>query len=213
MSLNFFFPSTLKSGIYLITCIPFNKHYVGLSATVTRRLNAHKSCLKRDCHPCAQLQEDYRRYGSENFMFQKLLLGAGLDKSKLEILETSILLTLPPERRYNVYTNWRKRPSELNPFFGQKHTEEARELISDAKKGKTSNFKGSKQTNKVKEFLSQQNYGTSAKERRKPLYIDGIYYESISQASEKTGLARRLIRERCHSNADRFQNYEWATKK
>lgn len=208
MSPNLFFPPYLKFGLYLIICIPLEKHYIGISQSVSSRLNAHKNCLKRNCHFCQELQKDFNKYGLEQFLFQKLFLGVGLEKSELENLETIVLLTLPPEKRYNIYTNWRKRASETNPFYGKSHTKETRELLSNAKKGNLSPFKGCKQSNKVKEFISQQNKGTSSKDRRKPLYIDGVYYESISEASEQTGLARRLIRERCHN--PRFENYKWA---
>jgi predicted GIY-YIG superfamily endonuclease len=45
-----------KSGLYMITCTPLDKHYVGASMYVTRRLNSHKSKLKRNCHDCQPLQ-------------------------------------------------------------------------------------------------------------------------------------------------------------
>jgi group I intron endonuclease len=209
MTPNSLFPSSLKSGIYSITCKPLQKHYIGISKSVKPRLNAHKNALKRNLHFCRELQNDFNKYGIDNFLFQKLNIGVGLEKAELENLETTILLTLNPERRYNLYTNWRKRSALIkNPFFDKIHTKEAREAISAAKKGIPSTFKSSKHANKVKELISQQNKSTSNKERRKPLYIDGIYYESVSDASEKTKLARRLIRERCHN--PRFQNYTWA---
>lgn len=207
-----FFPSNLKSGLYIITCTPLNKHYVGSSTGVKSRLNTHKSTLNRGCHWCKALQDDFEKYGAKNFLFQRLLLGVGLKKKELEELETQVLLTLPPENRYNAYTNWRKRPSHLNPFYGKKHTKEARQLQSHANEGRLSPFKNLTHTNKVKQLISQQNQGTSNIERRKPLYIDGIYYESISEASDQTGLGRRLIRERCHSKDERFSNYQWAKK-
>ena len=57
------FDSSLKSGIYVITCLPLEKHYVGMSQHTTRRLNAHKSKLYRNCHDCRSLQEDFNTYG------------------------------------------------------------------------------------------------------------------------------------------------------
>jgi hypothetical protein len=138
-------------------------------------------------------------------------LGSGLDSTTLENLETQVLLTLPPEQRYNVYTNWRKRGAEVNPFYGKKHTLETRQMLSDAKKGKPSAFLGFKHTNEVKKLISQQNSGTTNIERRKPLYIDDIYYESVTEAHTLTGFARNVIRQRCNSTADRFQNYQWAS--
>lgn len=158
------------------------------------------------------MQEDYNKYSIDQFHFQKLQIGLGLSESDLENLETCILLTLPSEQRYNLYTNWRKRPSELNPFYGRTHTKETRSEMANAQKGKPSPFLGRQQTNEVKKLLSQQNSGTSNKEKRKPLMIDNQYYESISDASEKTRLSRRLIRERCHSASERFANYQWLTQ-
>ncbi len=205
------FKNSLKSGIYVITCLSLNKHYVGASSNVVRRLNAHKSLLRRGCHDNRALQEDYHKYGADSFIFQRLQLGVGQDKKSLETLETTVLLTLSPEQRYNVYTNWRKRGPENNPFLGKSHTIETRQSLSSANKGKESPFKGLTHTNELKEFVSQQNSGTTNVERRKPLYIDGVYYESVTEAYEKTGLQRRLIRKRCHSTEERFKIYQWAS--
>lgn len=41
----FVFDRSLKSGVYLITCLPLDKHYVGISDNVRARINAHKSDL------------------------------------------------------------------------------------------------------------------------------------------------------------------------
>jgi hypothetical protein len=210
------FDSSLKAGIYKITCLSANdgvgRHYVGCSIHVVKRLNAHKNKLRRNIHECKLLQDDFNKYGERNFIFEKLLIGAGEDKELLLQLETAILLTLPETLRYNMYSNWRVRDSSTNPFFGKLHTAEAKEVQSRANKNKTSSFKGHTQTNEVKEFLSQQNKGQSSVERRKPLYIDSVYYESVSEANARTGLARRLIRERCHSTEERWKNYQWVEK-
>nr|ALO21054.1 putative GIY-YIG homing endonuclease [Lobochlamys segnis] len=204
------FPTRFKSGIYIITCLPLQKYYVGSSLYVVRRINAHKSDLRRGCHHNAELQKDYNFYGLGKFVFQRLLFGVGLEKKELEKLETQILLTLAIQQRYNKYTDWRKRGSATNPFYGKTHSLEARKQQSLANKGKPSSFLGHSQTNEVKKLISQQNTGASAKDRRKPLYIDSIYYESVSEASSQTGLARRLIRKRCHSSEEVYQNYQWA---
>jgi len=41
-----------------------------------------------------------------------------------------------------MYTNWRKRGYESNPFYGRKHTLEARQQQSIANIGKKSSLKG-----------------------------------------------------------------------
>nr|QUV75649.1 hypothetical protein [Caulerpa lentillifera] len=199
-----------KSGIYIISCLKMNKHYIGESENVIARLCAHKNKLKRNIHENKELQSDFNSYGEKSFLFQKLIFGYGLDKAKRLKLETHILLTLQPQNRYNVYTNWRKRNGYVNPFFNKRHTIESRQTQSRANKNKSSPFKGKDHTNEIKKMLSQINTNKTNIERRKPVIIDSIYYESISEASEKTGLSRRLIRERCH-NKTRFNNFQWGS--
>lgn len=70
-------------------------------------------------------------------------------------------------------------------------------------------FLGCKQTQLVKQKISQENQGKSNKARQKPLLIESVYFNSISEASKKTGIARRLIRERCQSHESKFMNYQW----
>ena len=99
---------------------------------------------------------------------------------------------------------------EKNPFFGRQHTLEARSQ-SLASKGKTSPFKNKTQSNDVKQLISRINSGLSTKDRRKAVVIDGIYYESISEASEHTNYTRRIIREHCHNK--KIKNFQWYKKK
>lgn len=202
------FPSTFKSGLYLITCIPLQKHYVGESKNVPSRLSAHKSRLRRGIHENQELQNDFHTYGEKAFLFQKLLVGSGVAKPERELLEVRILETLPRANRYNFYTNWRKREAITNAFFGKQHTLEARQAQSSAKKGKASPFAGHTQTNRVKDLVRRANTGKS--DKRKSLFIDDVFYESLSQASVMTGLNRKLLRERCNSQEPRFTNSRWS---
>lgn len=197
-----------KPGIYLISCIKKEKYYIGESNNVTSRLCAHKNKLRRNIHENKELQSDFNQYGENYFLFQKLIFGNGVKKDKRLELETTILLTLKPEQRYNIYINWNKRDKIINSFFGKKHSYEARKAQSFEKKDRFSPFKGKTQSNEIKKMLSQINSKKTNIERRKPVLIDSIYYESISEASKKTGLNRRLIRERCH-NKTHFENFQW----
>lgn len=198
-----------KSGIYTISCLKNEKYYIGESKNVTARLCAHKNKLRRNIHENRELQSDFNKYGEQFFLFQKLIFGNGVDKNTRLQLENLILLTLKPQNRYNIYINWKKRDECINSFFNKTHTEEARKLQSIAKKNTISPFKGRNQSNEVKQMLSKINSSKTTIERRKPVIIDSIYYESISEASQKTGLNRRLIRERCH-NKTRFENFKWS---
>lgn len=207
---NLFDPS-LKSGLYLITCFSTEKHYVGESDYVIRRINAHKSALRRGIHTNSEMQKDFDQYGIDNFLFQKLFFGKCLPKDERQKFETIILSTLPEKNRYNVFTNWRERGSLMNPFYGKKHSPETKAELSLAKKGQPSPFAGHRHTDEVRERVSQENRGK--KDRKKSVVINSVFYESISQAEEKLGISRRLIRQRCHSVEKRFANYQWVKRK
>lgn len=199
-----------KAGIYVITCLPKNKVYVGTSTNVQQRLKNHRSELGRGCHHCAALQADYNTFGKEDFHFQKLIYGSGLTNPReLNALETAILETIPPEGRYNVLVNWYVRAGADNSFYGREHSSESRRLLSEAQKGKPSPFKGASQSNEVRQLISEQNRGCSSADRRKGVFIDDVYYESVSEAHRITGYGRRIIRERCHSKREKDANFRW----
>lgn len=121
-----FFERNFRQGLYIITCVPLNKYYIGESTNLKSRINKHKSCLRRGCHECSTLQQDFDIYGFQNFTFQRLYFG-GFSQTKEQHLffEKKIFETLSPKNRYNVYVDWTSRPSELNPFYGRRHTPEA----------------------------------------------------------------------------------------
>jgi len=197
------FDSSLESGFYLLTCVPLEKYYVGESCYVTQRINAHKYALRVGIHVNRKMQEDFDNHSENTFIFQKLYFGVCIPKEEREHFENFILSTLPENNRYNFYDNWQKRSSILNPFYGQKHSVKAKKTLS--KKGRPS---PRQQSDDIKRRVSEENKGK--KIQKKALYIDSVYYESIAEASENTGISRRLIRERCHSFKEQFQNYRWA---
>jgi len=195
-----------KPGLYRITCIKNNKHYIGQSSNVKSRLNKHLNCLRHQKHENLFLQQDFNHYGEHNFQFENLLFGTHQLKNKRLKLEQLILLTLTKGQTYNIYINGPK--NELNPFYGKKHTIEAKLLQSFAKFGHDAGFKGRTHTEKTKKLISKNNAGQSNSQRSKAVLIDGYYYESISEASRQIGLNRRLIRERCN-DTQRFENFQF----
>jgi group I intron endonuclease len=203
-----FFNRKFQQGLYTITCIPLNKHYIGESTRMKGRINSHKSRLRRSCDENAQ--KDFNIYGIENFAFKRLLFGA-CSKTKEQRLafEKQILLTFPPEKRYNVYVDWTSRPSELNPFYGKRHTNEAILANRLAHAEKPSAFKGKKHAPEVAERISKQNKGMSSMERRKGLYVEAQYYVSVSEASRQTGRSRAFLRYACNSDRPMYANFQW----
>ena len=56
-------------GVYCIRCKVNNKAYIGSSVDIKKRWNDHKGALRRGKHPNKQLQEDYNKYGADNFLY------------------------------------------------------------------------------------------------------------------------------------------------
>jgi len=78
----------------------------------------------------------------------------------------------------------RDRKSKNNPFYGKTHSEEIKKKLSENRKGKKpSNIR------KVK--------------------IDGILYESLSEASKRLNLSASLIIHRIKSKNDKYGDYEY----
>ena len=97
-------------GIYMITCLKNNKHYIGQSVRLKHRMNEHKSNSSN-----SQLKKDIEFYGWENFRFEILEECAEeeLDERELHYIEV-----VKPE--YNVCM-------EGNPF-SSKNLQILREL-------------------------------------------------------------------------------------
>jgi group I intron endonuclease len=171
------------SGLYTIICLSNQKQYIGQSANVPNRLSKHLSELRYNRHFCTELQNDFNLYTHKNFIFQRLALAEGLDKKFREKIETHLIELIPKQFLYNKFASPSQRTGHLNGFSGHKHTVETKSKISLA------------------------NSGSGLKRNRKPVQINDIIYNSVTEAERQTGIARRLIRERCH--AEHHQNYHW----
>lgn len=58
-----------KCGVYQIACTKNNKIYIGSSKNILSRWKHHTSELNRNCHGNMFLQEDWNKYGQDNFKF------------------------------------------------------------------------------------------------------------------------------------------------
>ena len=63
-----------KSGIYLITNLTNNKHYIGSAINLSIRQRTHFNNLKQNKHCNKHLQASYNKHGIDNFKFDILWL-------------------------------------------------------------------------------------------------------------------------------------------
>ena len=179
-------PKKSLSGLYTIICLNNHRQYIGQSTNVTNRLSKHLSQLKKNCHFCKDLQTDFNLYTQKNFVIQRLSLGEAIDKKLRENIEITLIELIPKEFLYNKFASPSQRTGSLNGFYGHKHTEETKKKISLA------------------------NSVSTVKRQRKPVQINNVIYASVAEAERQTGIARRLIRKRCHE--EYHTNYQWVNQ-
>lgn len=83
--------NSLGAGVYMISNLIINKHYIGSSRTLYRRKVTHFSVLNSTSPSCPDLQNDMNLYGRENFTFEIL---ENININNLEINEVKRILEL-----------------------------------------------------------------------------------------------------------------------
>lgn len=62
-----------RTGVYVITCIPTGKQYVGSTTRgFSQRWHKHRWSLRRESHACVPLQYAWNKYGESEFAFDVL---------------------------------------------------------------------------------------------------------------------------------------------
>jgi hypothetical protein len=83
-SLSLIIPDTFLRGIYKIVCHINKRVYIGLSQDCNERLSQHKTQLINNKHSNNLLQEDFNKYGINNFSFN-VIYEADTDESLNEL--------------------------------------------------------------------------------------------------------------------------------
>ncbi len=167
-----------QPGLYMIRCVLNDKRYYGESTNVSGRLASHKSYLKRNIHPCRELQHDFQTYGIDQFEFVVLFMGPSWQNREDRLVRESMLILQDRQLCYNFLTNKNSKPKEKNPFWGKTHSEETKKLIGDSMR------------NIPKDALG------------KPIQLNGEIYPSLAEASRRTGMARKTIRQKLNDPTD-----------
>lgn len=162
----------------MIWCVINDKRYYGESTNVSGRLNSHKSYLKRNIHPCRELQHDFQTYGIDQFEFVVLFMGPSWQNREDRLVRESMLILQDRQLCYNFLTNNNSKPKEKNPFWGRTHSEETKKLIGDSMRNIPKNALG------------------------KPIQLYGQIYPSLAEASCRTGMARKTIRKKLNDPAN-----------
>lgn len=160
-----------QPGIYMIRCIQNDWRYYGESANVSGRLAKHRSLLKQNIHPNRALQVDWNHFSPENFDYTVLFMGPLWEQAFVRRGKEAELIILDRSICYNVFESFSK-PGDQNPFWGRVHSPESKKKISEALKDRPNNRLGRK------------------------IFVRGVFYPSLAEASRETGIARKTIRKK-----------------
>ena len=181
-----------------------------MAKSISARWRSHRSHLRRGTHPNAHLQAAWDKYGEGAFRFYVL---EEVPEDKLKSAEMEWIKRLDSfNRGYNLtaggdgqngrfLTDDEKRYlSEINmgprnPNYGLKRSAETRQKMSTAMRGK----KHGPMSQHQKAAISRGNKGKPRPWFNKPvLWVEtGMVFQSISEASEKTGYKISAISQVC----------------
>lgn len=181
-----------------------NKKYIGCTKDYDMRVKQHLRYLKGNYHHNHKLQDDYNKL---NLKLEFEILYQSSDESSAFNMEEKLIQDNSTQIvGYNLsdgglrnkgYTQsdyakavaskiHSQKVGELNSFYGKKHSDETKQKISDAKRGK----EGHKHTEEYKKNASLNSV------KNKKIFYYGEEYRSITHASEITGTTRTTIRKR-----------------
>lgn len=142
-----------SSGVYQIINKINGHMYFGQAAQLATRAMQHEYSLNKNKHDNKHLQRAWNLYGSDAFEFT--VLGVYPDKILRDAAEQALITEFYGESCYNMSKSvfpapgtWSFTPEETraklsaantgekNGFFGKTHTEETREIMSAAGKGR-----------------------------------------------------------------------------
>ena len=121
-----------NGGVYIITCIPTSKIYIGSTYDFDKRWASHKSELNGGYHNNSYLQNAWAKYGKDSFTFS--ILQPVVNNSNLHVIEEEWIRIKDATNRdigYNL-----AEVCGHKHFLGKKHSEESKAKMSASLKGK-----------------------------------------------------------------------------
>lgn len=76
--------------VYKITCLVNGRYYIGRTKDYRGRVSGHKLELEKGTHYSKEMQDDYNKFGQDNFSWE--LLEDGLHKDAATVMEWKLIL-------------------------------------------------------------------------------------------------------------------------
>lgn len=198
-------------GIYSITNLVNHKIYIGSSVDVGKRFWEHESFLRHNKHHSKHLQRAYNKYGKDNFKFDLI---TSCDKEKLEIFEQYYIDLFEAT---NINSGYNTSPA-AGSTRGIKFTQEHRDKLSKAKKGKTPCWFLNETEEEKKEHLANFRKA-AAKANSRPVYMIDIKtgiilkeFQSAREAEREDGYTSSAIAAVCGKKRKTHKGFMWEYK-
>lgn len=198
----------MKAGIYRFVNTVTGDCYIGSSSDLNRRRLQHLNSLRKNKHHSYRFQKAWNDYGETQFdyeILEELEITEDL-KDQLFDREQYWINIIEPE--YNILP-------AAGSTLGYHHTEETKQKISNSTKGVKKSAEHAKHikegqqgrvlTQEHKEKLSQSAKNRKSMSHHSIISIDGIIYNSLKEASERTGVKYNTIQKRLKN--PNFGNY------
>lgn len=213
------------SGIYKIYWGNNPYYYYGQAVNLQRRKSTHLESMIKGKHKNPKMQSIYNKYG--DFIFEPIEYAEYDDLNSVEQkyldehFSNEFCCNLCPNsfsskgRKYSEETlksireaakNRVKLIGDMNPFYGKKHTEEAKMKMSKSRIGKkfpklSEAKKGTKASEETRRKLSQaRSYGGSAKAKAILDTNTGVFYSCAKEVSDLYGFAPSTFLARMNGN-------------
>ena len=144
----------MNKGIYKITNIINGKVYIGQSTNLKDRIKQHKSMIKNYNENNNYLRKATKKYGYKNFKIEIIKFCDEKELDYYEIYYIDLYKSSDRKFGYNIELGGNinkhlskeqidkmkknkkgKLKGKDNPFFGKKHTEKTKKIISEKQKG------------------------------------------------------------------------------
>ena len=201
-----------KVGIYKMYWDNNDYYYYGQSINLKSRFSGHLYDMKKNKHKNIKIQSIYNKYGAPKFDICEICLPEELnDRENIYLKEhygkdfCCNLIQDSYSCKGRIYTEQGRMAiiaasknkdckGSKNPFYGMKHSEETKILMSEARKGKkypklSEAKKGTIVREETKQLLSKiKKYGGSWKAR---IVLDtntGVFYSCAKEVSDLYGI-------------------------
>lgn len=173
--------SLRKTGVYILRNTLTGRVYVGATKDASEREWSHFGKLGRGVHDCKELQRDFDEIGRECFEF---LVVEECDVSMLLILE---------QKHSDLYLNKYNKRKDIRSNNGVPQSEDSKRAMSISKMGNKNPFFGKRHTKEAKEYRS---LFCGEKNPRSKIILNletGIYYYGATEASRVIGVKKTTL--------------------